>query len=89
MSRLEYDPHEYAGALDRREDHAPAASPAEAGSTAPANSSVGQCERGDRRDGTGRLNMCDRANRLCCYKCGRCSPQKREIVLKNPIRYSE
>ena len=29
MSRLEYDPHDYAGALDRREDHAPGDEPVE------------------------------------------------------------
>jgi len=29
MSRLEYDPHEYAGALDKREDHAPGDEPLE------------------------------------------------------------
>ena len=29
MSRLEYDPHEYAGALDAREDHAPGDEPLE------------------------------------------------------------
>ena len=41
MSRLEYDPQEYAGALDQREDHAPGDEPVEDAGHVILNSNLG------------------------------------------------